>query len=101
MTVPLNADGDIWIVYKASSGSAHVLLDVTGYFLDGATGLTFVPVGPSRILDTRPGISNGLSGPFPANVSRTWGVAGRGGVGSDAVAVIGNVTVADNISTRF
>ena len=91
VTVPLNVDGDVWIVYKSSGGSTHVILDVTGYFLDGTSGATFVPLTPSRILDTRYGI--GLSNPFSANISRSWATAGRGGVGSDAVAVIGNVTV--------
>jgi hypothetical protein len=68
-----------------------VLLDVTGYFLDGLSGLTFVPVTPARILDTRFG--TGLTGQFGASGPRTWQVANRGGVGVDAAAVIGNVTV--------
>jgi hypothetical protein len=91
VTVPLNGSGDVWIVYKASGGSTHVILDVTGYFLDGLSGATFVPVTPARILDTR--FDTGLANSFVANVPRTWDVAGRGGVGSDAIAVIGNVTV--------
>ena len=91
VTVPLNGSGDLSIVYKASGGSAHVILDVTGYFLDGTAGKNFVPVDGSRILDTRFG--NGLSNQFSANTPRTWAVANRGGVGSDAVAIIGNVTV--------
>ena len=91
MTVPLNGVGDLSIVYKASGGSAHVLLDVTGYFLDGLAGMTFVPVDGSRILDTRFGV--GLSNQFVANTPRTWAVANQGGVGSDAKAIIGNVTV--------
>ncbi len=91
VTVPLNGVGDLSIVYKASGGSAHVLLDVTGYFLDGLAGMTFVPVDGSRILDTRFGV--GLSNQFVANTPRTWAVANQGGVGSDAKAIIGNVTV--------
>jgi PKD repeat protein len=91
VTVPLNGSGDLSIVYKASGGTAHVVLDVTGYFLDGTAGKNFVPVDGSRILDTRFG--NGLSNPFSANTPRTWAVANRGGVASSAVAIIGNVTV--------
>ena len=64
---------------------------MTGYFLDGTAGLTFVPVDGSRILDTRFGV--GLSNQFAANIPRTWVVTNRGGVGSDAQAIIGNVTV--------
>ena len=71
MTVPLNGTGDLSIVYKASGGTAHVVLDVTGYFLDGTAGKNFVPVDGSRILDTRTG--NGLSNPFSANTPRTLG----------------------------
>lgn len=91
VTVPLNSSGDLSIVYKATGGTTHVILDVTGYFLDGTAGKTFVPVDGSRILDTRFG--NGLSNPFSANVPRTWTVINRGGVGSDAAAIIGNITV--------
>jgi hypothetical protein len=90
ITVPVEG-GNVWIVYKASGGSTHVILDVTGYFLDGPSGLTYVPVTtPSRILDTR--FNTGLSGPFAVNVPRAFGT-GNGGVGSSAEAVIGNVTV--------
>jgi PKD repeat protein len=91
VTVPLNGTGDLSIVYKASGGSAHVILDVTGYFLDGTAGKNFVPVDGSRILDTR--VGNGLSNPFSANTPRTWAVVNRGGVATGAVAIIGNVTV--------
>jgi hypothetical protein len=101
VTVPLNATGDLWIVYKTATGTgtAHVLLDVTGYFLDGTAGATFVPVTPARILDTRYAI--GLTGPFAVNASRHWAVAGQGGVGTAAVAVIGNVTVVGQTKAGF
>ena len=91
VTVPLNGSGDLSIVFKSSGGSTHVILDVTGYFLDGTAGKTFVPVTPSRILDTR--VANGLTNPFSANTPRTWAVWNRGGVGGTARAIIGNVTV--------
>ena len=88
VTVPLSG-GNLWIVYKSSGGSTHVILDVTGYFLDGTAGKTYVPItSPERILDTR--FNDGLSGPFLASKPRAFGTTG---VGSDAVAVIGNVTV--------
>ena len=92
VTVPLNGNGDLSIVYKATSGaSTHVVLDITGYFVPGSSGATFVAVTPARILDTRTG--NGLTGQFSANSPRTWKANGRGGVATDAVAVVGNVTV--------
>ena len=65
VTVPLNGTGDLWIVYKAPAGStAHVLLDVTGYFRVAADGTTFYEKAPVRVLDSRFGI--GLSGAFLA-----------------------------------
>jgi PKD repeat protein len=92
VTVPLNASGDLSIVYKATSGATtHVVLDITGYFVPGSSGATFVPIPPARILDTRTG--NGLPGQFIANTPRAWLVNGRRGIASDAVAIVGNVTV--------
>ncbi len=52
---------------------------------------TYVPLPPSRMLDTRFGI--GLSGPFTAHAPRTFQVAGLGGVPANAVAVTGTLTV--------
>src|SRR5450756_493362 len=54
-------------------------------------GTRFVPRTPARLLDTRSG--NGLSGTFSSHVDRTFGVAGRGGVPANAVAVTGTLTV--------
>ena len=52
---------------------------------------TYVPLPPTRLLDTRFG--NGLSKPFISSVARTFQVSGRGGVPSNAVAITGNLTV--------
>jgi hypothetical protein len=56
-----------------------------------ATGTTFAPVDPVRMLDTRSGV--GLIGKFNANTARLLTVAGRLGIPNDAVAITGNVTV--------
>ncbi len=69
----------------------HLIFDVTGYFVPTISGATFVPLTPARLLDTRFGI--GLSGPFHADVPRTFQVTGRGGVPAEATAVTGNLTV--------
>jgi hypothetical protein len=91
--VPLASDGSLSAVYVGYAGgsSTPLIIDVTGYFLPGAGGATFVPITPSRLLDTRMG--NGLSGPFQVNVPRTWQVTGRGGVPGNGSAVTGNITV--------
>jgi hypothetical protein len=73
------------------SGSTHLVFDVTGYFVTGGSGAMYVPLTPSRLLDTRFG--NGLSGPFNANAARTFQVGGRGGVPGSTIGVTGNLTV--------
>jgi hypothetical protein len=78
-------------VFASSSGaSAHLLLDVTGYYRIWTTGSTWYPLTPTRLLDTRSG--NGLSGSFKTGVVRTLQVAGRSAIPTDAVAVTGNLT---------
>jgi hypothetical protein len=72
---------------------------VTGYFTPDASGATYVPLNPSRILDSRSG--NGLSGAFTNHAARTFGVSGHGGVPSSAVAVTGNLTVTSQTSNGY
>jgi hypothetical protein len=93
VTVALSGSGSLWLTYAAPTlgPTADVVFDVTGYFMSGTGGARYVPLSPSRLLDTRYG--NGLSGPFAARVARPFAVAGRGGVPSGATAVTGNLTV--------
>jgi hypothetical protein len=95
-TVALNGSGPVAAMWTGAGGSkAHVIVDVTGYFLAGATGSTFVPLTPARLVDTRTG--NGLSLPMANGVPRSFQVTGRGGVPAGAKAVTGNlVAVAPN-----
>ena len=51
------------------------MFDVTGYFVPGASGATYVPLTPARLLDSR--VGNGLSGKFTANTPRSFQVSGR------------------------
>ncbi len=102
VTVPLGPGGSLWVVYRSRSTSdnAHVVLDITGYFVAGAdaaavTGSGASPalyhaVGPTRFVDTRI--------PLGATVLRMGQpqaitVAGLAGVPPGAVAVTGNLTV--------
>ena len=64
-----------------------------------ASGATYVPLTPARLLDTR--FANGLSGAFVSGTARTFGVAGRGGVPTNAVAVTGNLTVTAQTSSGY
>jgi hypothetical protein len=90
--VALSSTGTLSATHGPSSGATtDLVFDVTGYFVPDASGATFVPLPPARILDTR--VGNGLAGPFTANTPRTFQVSGRGGVPATAVAVTGNLTV--------
>jgi subtilisin family serine protease len=64
-----------------------------------ATGATYVPLDPARLLDTRTG--TGLSGPFLKGVARTFQVSGLGGVPGNATAVTGNLTVTGMSAAGF
>ncbi len=93
VTVALGAGGVLWVTYAApvSGPTAQVIFDVTGYFTADATGATYVPVTPARLLDSRTGI--GLSGTFSSRQARTFQVIGVGVLPAGSIAVTGNLTV--------
>lgn len=103
-TVKLGTDGKLTLV-NGASGTVHLIVDVNGYYLGGtatAPGM-FVPVTPSRILDSREGIGIPKTVESAANSKRMLNnfetlqlkVAGVGVVSAtDAGAVAMNVTVA-------
>jgi hypothetical protein len=92
VTVGLAGDGSLSALYMtAGGGSTQLIFDLTGYFVRDAKGATFVPIVPTRIVDTRSG--NGLSGPLVHNGISTFQVAGLAGVPANATAVAGNATI--------
>ena len=91
LTVALGAGGTLSATYLATTGTTDLVFDVTGYFVPGSSGATYVALTPARLLDSR--VGNGLSGKFGANTPRTFQVTGRAGVPSNALAVTGNLTV--------
>ncbi len=70
---------------------------MTGYFTSGATGALYVPLTPTRVLDTRDG-TGGLAGPFTNHAARTFTV---GSVPAGAIAVTGNLTVTGQTSSGY
>ncbi len=100
VTVSLGATGTLSVTFvaPASGPTAHVLFDVTGYFTTDASGSTYNPLPPTRLLDTRNG--TGLSGPFSSHVAQTLVVTG-GIVPASAVAVTGNLTVTGQTSPGY
>ena len=98
----LGSGGVLWATYAASTlgPTAQIIFDVTGYFIPGSSGASYVPLTPSRLLDTRYG--TGLSGASSSHVARQFGVAGgTSPVPSNATAVTGNVTVTGQTAAGF
>jgi hypothetical protein len=102
VTVSLGAGGTLSVTYVAPTlgPTAHVIFDVTGYFVPDATGASYVPLSPARILDSRGG-TGGIPGFFYSDNARTFGVTGNGGVPAGAVAVTGNLTVTAQTSPGY
>ncbi|MBR7833491.1 hypothetical protein KDL01_09455 [Actinospica durhamensis] len=77
--VPLGTDGD-FDIYNSSTGTAQLIVDVTGYFTTG-TGAnntsTYTPLtDPSRALDTRSGLGTSEA-PIASDAGITLTVAGN------------------------
>jgi hypothetical protein len=101
VTVALGS-GTLSVTYVApiAGQTAYVIFDVTGYFTQDTSGASYVPLTPTRILDTRNG-TGGLSGPLGSHAARTFGVTGHAGVPSGAIAVTGNLTVTGQTSSGY
>ncbi|KRD44624.1 hypothetical protein ASE38_11100 [Cellulomonas sp. Root930] len=71
-----------------NAGTTHVVVDVSGYFVDdtAASGYSPLPAG-TRVLDSRTGGQRLVAG-----ATRTVQVAGVAGIPSDATAVLANVS---------
>jgi spore germination protein YaaH len=94
VTLGLAADGSLIATYTTTSGlpgTAQLIFDLTGYFTPGASGATFVPVAPTRIVDTRHQV--GIKTALTVGKVATFQVTGLAGVPANAVAVSGNATV--------
>jgi spore germination protein YaaH len=100
VTLRLGSGGKVGAVYVGTSGArAHLILDVTGYYLAGSGGASWHPIDPVRLLDSR--TSNGLSGAFVHGTARSFQLSGRGSIPVDAVAVTANLTETASTSAGF
>ena len=79
----------VWVGPKAST--ANLVFDVTGYFVQGLGGAHFVPMEPTRLVDTR--VSLPFAGPIKTGVPATVAIAGRGDIPTTAMGISGNLTV--------
>ena len=93
MTSKVSANGKVCIY---TSGPTHLIADINGYFPAGAS---FAALAPGRLLETRVGEASTVDGLFWKMGQRSTGsvtqlvVNGRGGVASNAAAVVLNVAV--------
>ncbi|MHB1575706.1 MAG: C39 family peptidase [Candidatus Dormibacteria bacterium] len=98
VVVPLGAGGAIAAYNWA--GNTNLVVDVDGYFTASATSVAgaslFVPIVPTRILDTR--VNAGTLGP---QGSLTEQVAGLSSVAASASAVVANLTATDTTQASF
>jgi hypothetical protein len=99
VTVALGAGGTLSITFVAPSNgpSAQAIFDVTGYFMPDMSGAIYVPLSPTRVLDSRNG-TGGLSGPFTNHLARIFIAAG---VPFNAIAATGNLTVTGQTSSGY
>jgi plastocyanin len=98
--VKVGANGKVSLYNE--SGSVHVLADVVGWYsAAGGAGEPYVPLNPSRILDTRTGNGAPLSPVGPAQTLNLQ-VLDRGGVPASGVAaVVLNVTAVSPTSSSY
>jgi hypothetical protein len=92
VTVALSGSGTLDVIYRAASTSAtaDVIFDVTGYFTNDATGMTYHTLTPNRVLDTRPSSHAGNATTLQSQTMQNFSF---GVESSNAFAVTGNLTV--------
>ena len=99
VTVPIGAGGSIDVY---SQMSTDLVADVPGYYLPAAAAQAgrFVPLTPTRLLDTRE--ANSIQqGALAPNQAITVNVAGLAGLPTDAAAAALKVTVTDSTASGY
>jgi hypothetical protein len=100
-TIRIGQYGQLSATWKGAAGSStHLIVDVTGYFVPGPSGATYVPLTPVRLLDTR--VGTGLNEPFAHGVPRTLPLAGSGGIpATETLGITANLTVTGQTSGGY
>ena len=107
VTVPLT-DGRLWVTFVGTAGTTtDVVFDVTGYFVGDASGATYVPLTPNRLVDSRvKPVPMGVHATLRSGTPDWFTVVGRSldpalNVPSGAVAITGNLTVTNQTSSGY
>jgi hypothetical protein len=101
-TLPIGADGNLWAVFKGSSGKkTHLFVDITGYFVPGTSGATYEPITPVTRMGNSMDGSGGLVTFTGNKLSQQLILAGVGPIPADATAVTGNVTITRQTTGGF
>jgi hypothetical protein len=101
-TLPIGADGNLWAVFKGSSGKkTHLFVDITGYFVAGTSGATYQPITPVTRMGNSIDGSGGLTKFTGGTLSQQLILAGVGPIPADATAVTGNVTITRQTTGGF
>lgn len=99
VTLPIDANGYVTLV-NHSGAAQHVILDAQGYLAAGGSGWT--TTDPLRLGDTRFGApGSSVTGAIPAKGTRTFQIAGRGGVPAGTRAVHISLMALDPTSTGY
>jgi hypothetical protein len=99
VTVRVSTSGRVSAVIVGAAGlRADVLLDITGYYLNGSGGARWYAMPARRLIDTR--VDKGLAGRFAAGTPRSFQVTG-GSVPLDAKAVNANLVVTGVTGTGY
>jgi hypothetical protein len=89
-TVMVGQDGKVDLYTTATT---HLVADIEGYYVAGASGAGYHPISPDRVLDTRKGTGAPAQAVGPGK-SITLRLAGNGSIPAAGVAAVAmNVTV--------
>ncbi len=98
--VPVGPDGTINVyAYGAANTSVKVLLDVAGFYSTSTQGSGFIPVTPTRLIDTRNGTGTGT----PGKVENILQIADAQltAMPPAATELVSNVTVTNPTATSY
>lgn len=99
VVVPVGPDGKVQLFNNA--GSTHAVVDLQGFYstATGVTGGTYLPVEPTRVIDTREPDQGEV---FPFTEGETGGIlVDAPGVGADTSAVEVNITVTEPTASGY